>query len=200
MSSRPLDPELYEEVKADAKRKFKVWPSAYASGWLVQEYKRRGGRYAPRRNPAEGRYHDYMALPSVLELQAQAEDVVTYLEKAQREGRPLEDWVESKITSMAKDMEDVHGYVVYGEKARERAPRQNPPLNWHLRNDSVEDMLIGLVRRTGRTEDLLAILADYYANSAGHERNPEMRRALSETAQVLDAASERIARIYEDME
>ena len=29
-----------------AKRKYDVWPSAYASGWLTKEYKRRGGTYA----------------------------------------------------------------------------------------------------------------------------------------------------------
>lgn len=45
MSSQPLDEELYEQVKAEAKQRFAVWPSAYASGWLVREYKRRGGRY-----------------------------------------------------------------------------------------------------------------------------------------------------------
>ena len=31
--------------KAAAKRKFKVFPSAYASAWLVREYKKRGGKY-----------------------------------------------------------------------------------------------------------------------------------------------------------
>ena len=31
--------------KAAAKRKFKVWPSAYASAWLVKTYKKRGGKY-----------------------------------------------------------------------------------------------------------------------------------------------------------
>jgi hypothetical protein len=41
----PTDPKLYAEVKAAAKRKFDVYPSAYANGWLVQEYKRRGGKY-----------------------------------------------------------------------------------------------------------------------------------------------------------
>ena len=41
----PTDPALYSRVKAQAKRKFDVYPSAYANGWLVQEYKRRGGRY-----------------------------------------------------------------------------------------------------------------------------------------------------------
>lgn len=42
----PTDKKLYEKVKREAKRKFDVWPSAYASGWLVKEYKRRGGRYS----------------------------------------------------------------------------------------------------------------------------------------------------------
>jgi hypothetical protein len=36
----PTDQELYAKVKRRAKRTFEVWPSAYASGWLVQEYKR----------------------------------------------------------------------------------------------------------------------------------------------------------------
>ena len=29
---------LYARVKAEAKRKFKVYPSAYANGWLVRTY------------------------------------------------------------------------------------------------------------------------------------------------------------------
>ena len=41
----PLNITLYNSVKSKAKRKFKVWPSAYASGWLVKEYKRLGGKY-----------------------------------------------------------------------------------------------------------------------------------------------------------
>jgi hypothetical protein len=41
----PVDAELYARVKAEAKRKFDVYPSAYANAWLVQEYKRRGGKY-----------------------------------------------------------------------------------------------------------------------------------------------------------
>jgi len=45
-SRRPLDRDLYDSVVAEAKRKFDVWPSAYASGWVVKTYKARGGRYA----------------------------------------------------------------------------------------------------------------------------------------------------------
>lgn len=41
----PVDTLLYKKVLNEAKRTFKVWPSAYASGWVVHEYKKRGGRY-----------------------------------------------------------------------------------------------------------------------------------------------------------
>jgi hypothetical protein len=41
----PVNKKLYENVKAEAKKKFNVWPSAYASGWLVKTYKARGGTY-----------------------------------------------------------------------------------------------------------------------------------------------------------
>ena len=41
----PTNPRLYAQVKAEAKRRFKVYPSAYANGWLVKTYKARGGRY-----------------------------------------------------------------------------------------------------------------------------------------------------------
>ena len=41
----PTNPSLYARVKAEAKRKFDVYPSAYANAWLVREYKKRGGGY-----------------------------------------------------------------------------------------------------------------------------------------------------------
>ena len=44
-SPTPKNKSLYATVKAEAKRKFKVYPSAYANAWLVRTYKARGGRY-----------------------------------------------------------------------------------------------------------------------------------------------------------
>ena len=41
----PTDPDLYARVKAETKRKFKVYPSAYANAYLVKTYKKRGGGY-----------------------------------------------------------------------------------------------------------------------------------------------------------
>ena len=44
-SNKPTNPALYARVKAEAKRKFDVYPSAYANAWLVRTYKKRGGGY-----------------------------------------------------------------------------------------------------------------------------------------------------------
>ena len=43
--STPTNKALYARVKTAAKRKFAVYPSAYANAWLVREYKKRGGKY-----------------------------------------------------------------------------------------------------------------------------------------------------------
>jgi len=39
-------PKLFAQVKAEAKRKFKGYPSVYAKAWIVKEYKKRGGAFA----------------------------------------------------------------------------------------------------------------------------------------------------------
>ena len=45
IKNEPINKALYARVKAAAKKKFKVYPSAYANAWLVKTYKKRGGRY-----------------------------------------------------------------------------------------------------------------------------------------------------------
>ena len=41
----PTNKKLYARVKSADRRKFAVYPSAYANAWLVREYKKRGGGY-----------------------------------------------------------------------------------------------------------------------------------------------------------
>ena len=41
----PTNKKLYARVKAATRRKFAVYPSAYANAWLVRTYKKRGGTY-----------------------------------------------------------------------------------------------------------------------------------------------------------
>lgn len=52
--SNVLDKKLYLQVKTEAKRKFKVWPSAYASAYLVKTYKSLGGRYSGQKDDSAG--------------------------------------------------------------------------------------------------------------------------------------------------
>lgn len=50
----PTDKALYARVKAEAKRRFRVYPSAYTNGWLVREYKKRGGKYRTSTSKGNG--------------------------------------------------------------------------------------------------------------------------------------------------
>ena len=51
--STPKDKKLYEEVKKEIYKKYPEH-SAYRSGLLVQEYKRRGGTYEGKKKSNEG--------------------------------------------------------------------------------------------------------------------------------------------------
>jgi Phage portal protein/Family of unknown function (DUF5872) len=55
----PTDKDLYDKVIEAAKRKFDVYPSAYANGWVVQEYKRRGGKYRKTVKKGDVAGHDF---------------------------------------------------------------------------------------------------------------------------------------------
>jgi hypothetical protein len=47
--SEPADKELYNRLIGEAKKKFDVYPSAVANAWVTNEYKKRGGKYKPKK-------------------------------------------------------------------------------------------------------------------------------------------------------
>mgnify|MGYP003653717970 FL=1 len=49
-SPKPNNPALWSRVKAAAKKKFKVYPSAYANAWASKEYKSKGGSWSGKDN------------------------------------------------------------------------------------------------------------------------------------------------------
>ena len=53
--AKPTNPELYARVKAEAKRKFSPYPSAYANAWLSRTYKKRGGGYSGKKTDGVSR-------------------------------------------------------------------------------------------------------------------------------------------------
>lgn len=46
----PVNTALYNRVKQETIKKFRVYPSIYANAWLTREYKKRGGRYTTSRS------------------------------------------------------------------------------------------------------------------------------------------------------
>ncbi len=51
----PKNKKLYAALKQKAKKKFDAWPSAYASAWLVREYKKKVENSSVRRLRSENR-------------------------------------------------------------------------------------------------------------------------------------------------
>lgn len=49
-SPSPTNPSLWSRVKAQAKKKFDVYPSAYANAWASKEYKKQGGGWKGKDN------------------------------------------------------------------------------------------------------------------------------------------------------
>jgi hypothetical protein len=46
MASKPNNPALWSRVKSEAKKKFDVYPSAYANAWAAKQYKAKGGTWS----------------------------------------------------------------------------------------------------------------------------------------------------------
>ena len=51
----PTNPELWSSCKAAAKRKYDVWPSAYASGFAAKKYKEDGGKWKKQKKKKKAR-------------------------------------------------------------------------------------------------------------------------------------------------
>ena len=47
--SEPINKKMYNKVKEEAKKKFKRFPSLYASAWIQKEYKKQGGKYSGKK-------------------------------------------------------------------------------------------------------------------------------------------------------
>lgn len=53
--AKPNNPQLWSRVKAQAKKKFDVYPSAYANAWAAKEYKSKGGTWSGSDNRVKKR-------------------------------------------------------------------------------------------------------------------------------------------------
>jgi hypothetical protein len=144
MANKPTNPQLYSRVKAEAKKKFDRWPSAYGSAWLVKEYKRRGGGYRKAEDGMEVQgsvnqmmadlsmmanggmmYGDYqfpfmdeggeMALGQI----AAVTDKMSKLQQFLNPNSDVEPWVASKLAVMDDSAGAIYDYMMYNPEAQE---------------------------------------------------------------------------------
>ena len=62
--SNVANPSIYARAKAKAKAKFDVYPSAYANAYMVQEYKRMGGKYKGAKKARGGEMKGLKPIPA----------------------------------------------------------------------------------------------------------------------------------------
>lgn len=150
MANKPTNPQLYSRVKAEAKKKFDRWPSAYGSAWLVKEYKRRGGGYRKAEDGMEipgydlmanggMMYGDYMfpmmddggemALGQI----AAVTDKMSKLQQFLNPNSEIEPWIASKLAVMDHSADAIYDYMMYNPEAQE----QEEPEMEEMRNGGI---------------------------------------------------------------
>ena len=154
MANKPTNPQLYSRVKAEAKRKFDRWPSAYGSAWLVKEYKRRGGGYRTAKNGLEipgydlmanggMMYGDYyfpmmdeggeMALGQI----AAVTDKMAKLQQFLNPDSEIEPWIASKLAVMDHSADAIYDYMMYNPEAQEEEGETEKPEMEEMRNGGI---------------------------------------------------------------
>jgi hypothetical protein len=132
----PTNPKLWSQAKALAKKKFDVYPSAYANGWASKWYKNRGGSWKTLKEERQstmkttkdlfleqldiaqyghivekddGKDHEYEMARSQLKTSATA--IKRLMEKLGKGEGNLQAWVQSKLTKASDYIDSVADYM-----------------------------------------------------------------------------------------
>lgn len=99
----PTNPKLWAQAKAQAKKKFKIYPSAYANGWAAKWYKSKGGGW-------KSLNEDYEHEMARNELRTAMRGIERLMKHLDGEG-DLEAWVQSKLTKAADYIDTLADYM-----------------------------------------------------------------------------------------
>ena len=99
----PTNPKLWAQAKALAKKKFKIYPSAYANGWAAKWYKSKGGGW-------KSLNEDYEHEMARNELRTAMRGIERLMKHLDGEGE-LEAWVQSKLTKAADYIDTLADYM-----------------------------------------------------------------------------------------
>jgi len=134
--NEPTNPKLWSQAKSLAKKKFDVYPSAYANGWAAKWYKKKGGgwktlkeerqstmkttkdlfleqldiaQYGHIVEKDDGKDHEYEMARSQLKTSATA--IKRLMEKLGKGEGNLQAWVQSKLTKASDYIDSVADYM-----------------------------------------------------------------------------------------
>ena len=95
--NKPTNPELWARAKSMAKKKFDVYPSAYANGWASKWYKSKGGGW---KTVSEAKAHDeYDGEADMAKNQLRRIiDHAKQLHDRLKDNENMPEWVQNKIT------------------------------------------------------------------------------------------------------
>jgi len=134
--NEPTNPKLWSQAKSLAKKKFKIYPSAYANLWASKWYKKKGGgwktlkeerqstmkttkdlfleqldiaQYGHIVEKDDGKDHEYEMARSQLKTSATA--IKRLMEKLGKGEGNLQAWVQSKLTKASDYIDSVADYM-----------------------------------------------------------------------------------------
>ena len=109
----PTDPEKWAYAKAQAKKKFDVYPSAYANGWASKKYKELGGSWRKEESVTEGDESSPEETLMGLKEMAKGDlerigDYSKMILDRLNSGEELDSWMYSQITLAVDQLNSVH--------------------------------------------------------------------------------------------
>lgn len=118
--NKPTDPQKWSYAVSQAKKKFDVYPSAYANAWAAKKYKELGGGWRKDENIVEEvpqlkktykmdepDYEGEMAKSELLKAMKYSREIMDMLE----DETELPAWIQSKITKIADYIGTVKHYL-----------------------------------------------------------------------------------------
>lgn len=109
----PTNPKLWAQAKAQAKKKFKIYPSAYTNGWASKWYKSKGGGWKTLNE-------DYEYEMARNELRTAMRGIERLMKHLDGEG-DLEAWVQSKLTKASDYIDTLADYMDSRDKTVKEA-------------------------------------------------------------------------------
>jgi hypothetical protein len=174
----PTNKKLYSSVKALAKKKFKVYPSAYANAWLVKTYKARGGKYKSVNEATDMKDTRKEAIDMAMSELMKTQEYAGELLKMMSRMNDVEPWIQGKITTIGDYIGSVKHYLEYRNSKYGRMhedlteAKKDMPCNKPTRSTSAGKKMMVKACEGGKEK-----IVHFGAKGYGHNYSPAARKS-----------------------